>query len=200
MVVGDYFTRWMEAVPIPNHEAQTVAIRIVDEVFLRYSVPEQLHSDQGRQFESELLTKVCKLLNMRKTRTTPYHPQCDDLVERFNRTLLDMLATCSKEHPFNWEQHIHKACMADNTSIHPSTGFTPFYLMFGRQARLPDDIMFRTSKPQSQSPIEYAATLKKQLTSAFYLAREQMGRQHMRQKEYYDKKLHGDPYQRGDLV
>ena len=188
MVVGDYFTRWMEALPIPNQEAQTVAIRLVDEVFLRYSVPEQLHSDQGRQFESELLTKVCKLLNIRKTRTTPYHPQCDGLVERLNRTLLDMLATCSKEHPFNWEQHIRKACMAYNTSIHPSTGFTPFYLMFGRQARLPVDTMFGTSKPESQSPNEYAATLKKQLTSAFDLAREQMGRQHMRQKEYYDKK------------
>ena len=82
MVVGDYFTRWMEALPIPNQEAQTVAIRLVDEVFLRYSVPEQLHSDQGHQFESELLTEVCKLLNIRKTRTTLYHPQCDGLVER----------------------------------------------------------------------------------------------------------------------
>ena len=200
MVVGDYFTRWMEALPIPNQEAQTVATRLVDEVFLRYSVPEQLHSDQGRQFESELLTEVCKILSIRKTRTTPYHPQCDGLVERFNRTLLDMLATCSKDHPFNWEQQIRKVCMAYNTSVHPSTGFTPFYLMFGRQARLPVDIMFGTSKPQSQSPNEYAATLKKQLTSAFDMAHKQMGRQHMRQKEFYDKKLHGQPYQKGDLV
>jgi len=90
--------------------------------------------------------------------------------------------------------------MAYNTSVHPSTGFTPFYLVFGRQARLPVDIMFGTSKPQSQSPNEYAATLKKQLISAFDMAHKQMGRQHMQQKEYYDKKVHGQPYQKGDFV
>ena len=159
-----------------------------------------MHSDQGRQFESELLSEVCKLLNIRKTRTTPYHPQCDGLVERFNRTLLDMLATCCKDHPFNWEQHVRKVCMAYNTGVHPSTGFTPFYLMFGRQARLPVDIMFGTNKPELQSPNEYAATLENQLTTAFETAHKQMGRQHLRQKEYYDKKLHGQAYQKGDLV
>ena len=88
MVVGDYFSRWMEAIPIPNQEASTVVERLVDEVFMRFSAPEQLHSDQGRQFESQLLSEVCKLLHIHKTRTTPYHPQSDGLVERFNRTML----------------------------------------------------------------------------------------------------------------
>ena len=92
MVIGDYFSRWMEAFPIPNQEASTVADNLVDEVFLRYSAPEQLHSDQGRQFESHLMTEICKLLQIKKTRTTPYHTQINGLVERFNRTLLAMLA------------------------------------------------------------------------------------------------------------
>ena len=100
MVVGDYFTRWMEAFPIPNQEAATVAEKLVNEVFMQFSIPEQLHSDQGRQFESKLIAKICHLLNIEKTRTTPYHPQSDGLVERFNRTLLDMLSTCAKDHPF----------------------------------------------------------------------------------------------------
>ena len=91
MVVGDYFTRWMEAIQIPNQEACTVADRLIDEVFMRYSVPKQLHSDQGSQFESKLIQEVCKLLHIRKNRTTPYHPQCNGMVERFNRTLLNML-------------------------------------------------------------------------------------------------------------
>ena len=90
LVVADYFTRWMEAFALPNQEATTVANKLVDEVFLRFSVPEQLHTDQGRQFESQLLHEVCKLLNIHKTRTTPYHPQSDGLVERLNRTLLSM--------------------------------------------------------------------------------------------------------------
>ena len=108
LVVADYFTRYMEAFPLPNQEATTVARKLVDEIFLRFSTPEQLHSDQGRQFEGQLITEVCKLLNINKTRTTPYHPQWDGLVERFNRTLLNMLATCAKDHPFDWEHYIRK--------------------------------------------------------------------------------------------
>ena len=68
MVVGDYFTRWTEAIPIPNQEVSTVADHLVDEVFMRYSVPEQLHSDQGPQFESQLIKEVCKLLHIRKNK------------------------------------------------------------------------------------------------------------------------------------
>ena len=69
LVIGDYFSRWMEALPVPNQEASTVAEKLVDEVFLRFSPPEQLHSDQGRQFESNLVREVCKLLHINKTRT-----------------------------------------------------------------------------------------------------------------------------------
>ena len=83
------------------------------------------------------MSEVCKLLHIHKTRTTPYHPQCDGLVERFNRTLLNMLATCASDHPFDWEKYIRKVCMAYNSSVQATTGYTPFYLMFGRQARLP---------------------------------------------------------------
>jgi len=87
LVAADYFTRWVEAFPLPNQEAITVANKLVDEVFLRLGVPEQLHSDQGRQFELKLLSEVCRLLQIHKTRTMPYHPQSDGLVERCNRTL-----------------------------------------------------------------------------------------------------------------
>ena len=92
----------MEVLAIPNQEASTVAEKLVDEVFLRFSPPEQLHSDQRRQFESTLMAEICKILQIKKTRTTPYHPQCDGLVERFNRTLLSMLATSTENHPYYW--------------------------------------------------------------------------------------------------
>ena len=100
LVVADYFTRYTEAYPIPNQEATTVANKLVEEFFFQFSPPERLHSDQGRKFESTIVTEVCKLLGIKKSRTTPYHPQSDGLVERFNRTLLDMLATAVNDHPF----------------------------------------------------------------------------------------------------
>ena len=74
LVVADYFTRWTEAYAIPNQEAVTVAKKLTEEFFLRFSPPEQLHSDQGRNFESALIAEICKLLGIKKSRTTPYHP------------------------------------------------------------------------------------------------------------------------------
>ena len=137
----DHFTRWVEAFPIRNQEAfpirnqeaTIVARKLVDELFCRFSPPEQL---QGRQFESELIEEICKLLEIRKSRTTPYHPQGNGMVKRFNRTLLDMLATTAHNHPSDWDLYIRKVCLAYNSSIHSSTGFSPFILMFGWEVKL----------------------------------------------------------------
>ena len=82
LVVSDYFTRWTEALPIPNQEALTVARVFVNEYVCRYDVPVQLHTDQGRNFESKLIEEMCKILEINKTRTSPYHPQSDGMVER----------------------------------------------------------------------------------------------------------------------
>ena len=117
LVFGDYFTRWMEAYPIPNQETSTVACVLTNEVFFRFSPPEQLHSDQGKQFESEVIAAICKLLGIAKTRTAPYHPQSDGVIKRFNRTLPSMLKTAASEHPFDWEEHLRPLCMAYNSSV-----------------------------------------------------------------------------------
>lgn len=139
-MAGGYFTRWMEAYPIPNHEA-TIVARVLTLLF-RFSPPEQLHSDQGKQFESTLVSEVCKPGGIAKTQTTPYHPQSDGLVERFNRMLLNMLAIAATDHPFDWESKIRPPCMAYNTNVHPTTGYFPFFLMFRRKVRMPIDITY----------------------------------------------------------
>ena len=127
LVAGDYFTKWVEAYPIKDQEAATVAQKLLDEMFCRFSPPQQLHSDQGRQFEAGLITELCQLLHIEKTRTTPYHPQSDGQIERFNRTLLNMLSTCSEEQPKEWDQHLSKLCMAYNTSIIALQDTLPFF-------------------------------------------------------------------------
>ena len=186
MVAADYFTRWVEAYPIPNQEATTVAQKLVDEFFCRFSPPEKLHSDQGRNFESAVIAETCKLLGIQKSRTTTCHPQSDGLVERFNRTLMDMLAKSVREHPSSWEEHICRLCLAYNTSVNPTTGHTPFFLMFGRQVRMPVDLMYETPNNTSPTTIpEYVTKLRASLTSAYEQVRTTVPAQLKRQKEFY---------------
>ena len=197
LVAVDHFTKWAEAYGIPNQEAATVARKLVDEMFCRFSPPEQLHSDQGRQFESELVKEVCKLLEIKKTHTTPYHPQCNGIVERFNRTLLGMLATTVDSYPSSWEQNIRRVCLAYNSSVHASTGFSPFFLMFGRQVKLPVDLMYGTTQGKETAVMEYVKNL---LLEAYALVRDRCETEHKRQKSIYDRKVHGEPYSECDLV
>ena len=200
LVASDYFTRWAEAYAIPNQEAETVAKKLTNEMFCRFSIPEQLHSDQGRQFESKLVSEMCKVLKICKTRTTPYHPQGDGLVERFNRTLISMLATATADHSLDWEECLPKVCFAYNTSVQTSTGYTPFYLMFGRQAKLPVDLMYGMDNTPDVELPEYVGNLKRTLQKAYEVAREHIGEKQQFQKELYNQKVHGLPFCVGDLV
>ena len=90
--------------------------------------------------------------------------------------------------------------MAYNTSVHASSGYTPFYLLYGREARLPIDLMYGTKRPSLQSVHEYASHLKQSLNDAYSAVRQQLNQAHARQKQYYDRKVHGEPYKKRDLV
>ena len=192
-LVGDYFSRWMEALPIPNQEASNMKCF--------YDSP-HLSSCTLIRAAKQLIQEVCKLLHISKTGTTPYHPPSDGLVEWFNKTLLAMLATCAKSNPLDWEKHVRKVCMAYNSSVQASTGYTPFYLMFGRQARLLADVIYGTPNiaEQSQSAYEYARNLKRRMENAFTLARQHSLKHHQRQKELYVGKVHGKPFEKGEYV
>ena len=183
LVVSDYFTRWVQAFGIPDQLATTVAHRLTNEIFFRFGLPEQLHSDQGRNFESDVISEICRLLEIVKTRTTPYHPQSDGLVERVNRTLLSMMAMAASDHPNQWESHLRSLCMAYKCSIQATTGYTPFYLMFGRQAKVPIDLMYGAPSP-SMPVTEYAVQLKEGLEKAYQQIRHKMGCSLKREKHF----------------
>lgn len=93
LVITDHFTRFAQAIPCKNQTARTTANVLYDNFFLHCSFPEKLHSDQGRNFESNVIRELCKLLGIKKTRTTPYHPMGNGSAEMFNQTLIKMLST-----------------------------------------------------------------------------------------------------------
>ena len=98
-IVADYFSKWSKAFPMRDQEATTVAEILVREIISRFGAPFSLHSDQGRNFESTVFSQMCQLLGVKKTRTTPLHPQSDGMVERFNRTLEAQLSKFVDQHP-----------------------------------------------------------------------------------------------------
>ena len=200
MVVGDYLSKWTESYAIPNQEARTVAQKLVDEFICRFGTPETIHTDQGRNFESSLFQEVCNLLGIKKTRTSAYHPEGDGMVERFNRTLEAMLSKYVTKHQRDWDVHLPRVMMAYRSSVQESTGFTPYHLMFGREIRLPADVMFGSTPDQPKDTHEYVKELRKNLEEAHELAREHLKTAQKRQKRYHDARGTGNGFGIGDRV
>ena len=173
LVMTDHFSKFAQAFPTRNQLATTVAKVLFDNFVVHYGVPLRLHSDQGRNFESKVIKELCHLLGMTKSRTTPYHPPGNGEVERFNQTLLNMLGTMTGEEKSRWKDHVATMVWAYNCTKHESTGFSPHYLMFGREPQLPVDGMFglRGLNPQFQVLSKYSSNLQKRLQAAFKAAR-----------------------------
>ena len=137
IIIADYFTKWTEAYAVPDHKADSVAQKIVCEFFTRFGTPEVIHSDQGRDFQSNLFQEMCRILEIDKTRTTPWHPQSDGMIERFNRTIETMLRQCVAENQRDWDEMLPYCCAAYRNAIHSTTKFTPNELMLGRCLPMP---------------------------------------------------------------
>ncbi|KAK3100248.1 hypothetical protein FSP39_016927 [Pinctada imbricata] len=136
-VVSDYYTKWTESFPMPNIESETVAKFIVEEVITRFGVPSIIHSDQGSQYKSKLFSDVCELLGIQKIHTTPYHPQSDGMVERFNKTLCNMLSAYVQDNHRDWDTHLPYVMMVYRSAMQETTGCTPNRLMLVREVTTP---------------------------------------------------------------
>ena len=154
-------------------------------------MPEQLHSDQGRNFESKVIKNICDLLQIRKTRTSPYHPQSDGLVERFNRTLLNLLSIAVVDAERDWDMQLPLLMFAYRTSMHETNGVTPFEMMFGREVVLPEHLMFNlpvSTEQVLQEGVEYVDYLKKRFQLVHQYVRQNAQKGMQRQKTGYDQK------------
>ncbi len=100
-----------------------------------------MHSDQGRNFESETVAELCKLYGVKKTRTSPYSPEGNGQAEKFNRTMHNLLSVLKVDQKLKWPEYLSDKVFAYNATPHTSTGYSPLYLMFGREAKFPTDFM-----------------------------------------------------------
>lgn len=202
LVVTDHFTRYAQAFPAKDQKAVTVAKILCERYFVHYGLPARIHSDQGRDFESNLIQDLLRMLGIRKSRTTPYHPQGDPQPERFNRTLLSMLGTLDPKQKQRWSQKISQLVHAYNCSQNDATGYSPYLLMFGREARLPVDICFGVAEDdqKTKSYHQYVAKLKKDLQRAYRLATEASDSNHQRNKKAHDKHVKEQVLDKGDRV
>ena len=189
LVMVDCFSRWTEACPLPDKTAQSVADAFFNQVVCRFGMPSVIHSDQGREFENKIMQELCLLCGSHKTRTTPYHPESDGMVECFNRTLLMMLAMFAGKNRDDWDDLLPAVMMAYRSSVHESTGFSPCRLMFGEECTLPMDI----GLPKEQSDIPdsitspYAIWVRDALEEAYEQVRQHSGQAVQRQKHVYDR-------------
>ncbi|KAI8513239.1 hypothetical protein Bbelb_098780 [Branchiostoma belcheri] len=200
LVLSDYFSKWVEVFPMPDETALTVAQIIFEGWICVHGPPERIHTDQGRNFESALIAELCKFMKIGKTRTTPYHPQSDGMVERFNRTLGNVLRAYVSDNQRDWDTHLPMVKFAYNTSEHSTTKFTPYFVMHGREARLPVELMFGTPTTAAAPVQEYVKDLVDKLPTVFKLVADNTKQAHRRQKDLFDRRVYGDPFQEGDKV
>ena len=200
LVLTDYFTKYVVTVPLSTITAADVAKAFVEKWVLRFGAPDTLHTDQGTNFCSDLMTEVCNLLHVERTRTSPYHPQGNGQVERHNRVLADVLSKYCSENPRDWESILPYVEFVYNTTIHRSTGKTPFCLVFGEEATYPIDLMYPKPPGNQLLVHEFTQLLDEKFREAHMNARNTLGSSQKRQKDQYFKKTHGSPYKPDDLV
>lgn len=204
LVLMDHFTKYVNIYPMPDQRASTVAKCIFENYIQEHGVPERIHTDQGKQFDGELMHTLCNDFNIRKSRTTPYHPQADGLIERFNRTLKEQLSRYIAMNGKEWDDYLCHLQFAYNTSRHSSTGFSPFYLLHGREARVPASTWLQMGSQVSHDskgrPEDYAVAVHKRLGTAFQEVYKTTSKAREVQKANYDRKSRFSIYDPGDLV
>ena len=121
IIFTDYLTKWVEAFAVKDYSAPTTARLFVEEIICRHSAPRKLLSDRGKNFLSDVVKCVCRLVNTAKVNTTSYHPECDGLLERFNHTFTTIISMYVSEHQKDWDTFVPYALFAYRTSVQTST-------------------------------------------------------------------------------
>ncbi|MCG8112852.1 MAG: RNase H-like domain-containing protein [Candidatus Thiodiazotropha taylori] len=203
LVVQDNFTKFVEAYAIADQTAETVANKLVLEFFSKYGLALDVHSDQAKNFQSELFRQVCCLLEINQTKSTSYRPCSNGMVERFNQTLVNMITTYVNKEQNNWDVYLPIVTSAYRSSVHETTGYSPNYLMFGRHFNLPIHFLVglpAQSKQDVKSYTDYVVNLNEKFSNIYDLVRKNLKANAIRQKRDYDSRIAFHSYSVGDIV
>lgn len=201
LVITDHFTRYAIAIPTRNQTAKTTADAFFNNFIVHYGFPAKIHTDQGANFESEMIRDLCELAGITKSRTSPYHAMGNGMTERFNRTLIGMLGTLDLDRKQDWKAHIAPLVHAYNSIRHESTGYSPYELMFGRPPRLAIDVMFDiTESTEGSTHSEYIENLRERLKKSYDIVQNAADKSRTKQKKYFDRKARASKVDIGDEV
>lgn len=204
LVITDYATKYPEVFPLKSIKAKSVAFCLV-QLFARVGFPQEILTDQGSNFMSNLLKQVYKLLGIRSLRTTPYHPQTDGLTERFNQTLKQMLRKVVDKNGADWDQWLPYLLFAYREVPQASTGFSPFELLYGYEVQGPLALLRNIweggkEKMDSVNIVSYVVQMRERLQKMSELAQSNMTKIQQKQKFWYDRAARQRSFSPGQKV
>ena len=192
------FTGWPEAFATVDCTHSTFAEKFIAEVIARHDPPDEILSDNGSAYVADGIARVMELVGVRHLFTPTYHPQSNSS-ERLNKTLETLLRPMVEDHPTDWDLYLPMALRAIRTAVNPRTGFTPYYLMFGRNHTAPVDLALGLKRTEV-SPQDYAVDVVGNLRVALEVAAKSSDLAREATQRSLDKRSRSDKFEIGDLV
>ena len=201
LVVTDHFIHYAQCFVTSQQTAKVVADTMINQYFTHYRWPDKILTDRGSFFENALFKEICAMARVKKLRTTSYHPQTNRQCECFNKTLIHMIGTLPANAKSDWRDWIFTLVHSYNCSTSSTTGFSPYFLIYGREPKLPIDIEYGVSLTGSYSDCKsYTDKLQHRLKWAHEAAQKCMDKESLWHKRYYDKSYKCATLEKDDIV
>ena len=202
LVVTNRFTQYVQALATKTISAKAAAEKLHDSYILTYGFPSQINDDCGREFNNSLFAKLHQLCDIKSSKTTPYHPSGDGKTKLMNRTLISMLKTLNENQKARWKDHLSKLIFAYNSTINKSTGYSPFFLMFGISSRLPIDSMFPVDigVTKQKTYDQFVSDWINQMNEDIHISQQKADKSAEQNRNQYNRKVHVNDIVIGDRV
>ena len=202
MVMQDHFSKYVVTYVVKDQTAHTATETLRNGYFGLFSASAYLISDQGKAFMGHLITNLCELYEVQKLTTSPYHAQTNGQVEQINQTIIHMIGKLEQDKKACWSEHLPEMLSAYNGTHSAVTGYSPYFFLFGRKARMPVDYLFPTfcDLPHQTKMEVSVMAMQKRLKETFAVARHLNSQEAAKQWHYYDCKARAVALQPGDVV